>query len=71
MSGEYPLLKCPDKNAKISFTIKSVLREEIKNVPSMGGLGNGMMPDIVKNQQVIGQGNMPTTDGFKKKVKIN
>ena len=67
--------KCPDKNAKISFALKSVLKEEIKNIHNLTDLHNGMMPDVIKGakvqQPVSIQSNQPTTDGFKKKVKIN
>lgn len=70
LTGEYPLQKCPDRNAKISFTIRVLLKEEIKSLHNLSNLGKGLMPDMmmgIKPQQV----NQPTNDGFKKKVKIN
>jgi hypothetical protein len=63
---ELPLQKCPDRNAKLSFTLKAILREEVKSNVGQNYV-SGMMPDIVGGAK---QQNQPTSDGFKKKVKL-
>lgn len=66
-----PLQKCPDKNAKLSFTVKTILREEVKGNTGQPNYVSGMMPDIVGGIKQQPQPlNTPTNDGFKKKVKI-
>lgn len=72
MTLELPLQKCPDKNAKVSFTIKTILKEEVKNPHSQTTFTAGLMPDIVLGVKPQSQvpSPAPTNDGFKKKVKI-
>ena len=46
---EIPLQKCPDKAAKLSFTIRNVIKEDSSNRPgSQGGFMGGLMADIIK-----------------------
>ena len=43
MTMELKLDKCPDKNAKISFCIRMILREEVRNQVSFAA---GLVSDI-------------------------
>jgi hypothetical protein len=49
MTFELPLQKCPDRKSNISFTIKVILKEELKN--NSNRFVTGLMPDIVGGVQ--------------------
>lgn len=53
MTIELPLQKCPDKNSKVTFTIKAVFAEDVTNKPSNRVLfAEGFVPDIVRTPKL-------------------